>query len=162
MAKDNADPTTGMEYANTSIGDGGFILKFGDGTVTSAAWKAKCFSHGPVGGDTVNPRVINTPLPDDWFAVDFDDSGWSRAKEFTEREVDPKQPYYDSDFRGATFIWSDDLKLDNTVLFRHTVVRPPDGKKRPDFRNLNDRVPDGPPSGVRRQSRTKLPQGGSR
>ncbi len=162
MAKDNADPTTGMEYANTSIGDGGFILKFGDGTVTSAAWKAKCFSHGPVGGDTVNPRVINTPLPDDWFAVDFDDSGWSRAKEFTEHEIDPKQPYYDSDFRGATFIWSDDLKLDNTVLFRHTVVRPPDGKERPDFRNLNDQVPDGPPSGVRRQSRTKLPQGGSR
>ena len=35
MAKDNADPKTGMEYANTNIGDGGFILKFGDGTVTN-------------------------------------------------------------------------------------------------------------------------------
>lgn len=34
MAKDNADPNTGMEYANTRIGNGGFILKFGDGTVT--------------------------------------------------------------------------------------------------------------------------------
>ena len=44
MAKDNADPKTGMEYANTNIGDGGFILKFGDGTVTNAKWKAKKFS----------------------------------------------------------------------------------------------------------------------
>ncbi len=30
LAKDNADPDTGMEYANTNIGDAGFILKFGD------------------------------------------------------------------------------------------------------------------------------------
>ena len=36
MAKDNADLKTGMEYANTNIGDGGFILKFGDGTATNA------------------------------------------------------------------------------------------------------------------------------
>ena len=35
MAVDNADPETGMEYANTNIGDGGFILKLGDGTVTN-------------------------------------------------------------------------------------------------------------------------------
>src|SRR3954469_25875056 len=41
MARDNADPKSGMEYANTNIGDGGFILKFGDGTVTNAQWKAK-------------------------------------------------------------------------------------------------------------------------
>ena len=29
MAKDNADPKTGMEYANTNIGDAGFILGIG-------------------------------------------------------------------------------------------------------------------------------------
>jgi hypothetical protein len=44
LAKDNADPKTGMEYANTQIGDAGFILKFGDGTVTNADWKAKKIS----------------------------------------------------------------------------------------------------------------------
>ena len=78
MAKDNADPKTGMEYANTNIGDGGFILKFGDGTVTDASW-------------------------------------------------------------------TDDLLLDNTVLFRRTIPKPPDGRQRPDFTNLNNTVPDGPP-----------------
>ena len=42
LAKDNADPATGLEYGN-QIGDGGFILKLGDGTVTNARWKAKAF-----------------------------------------------------------------------------------------------------------------------
>ncbi len=46
LAKDNADPKTGMEYANTNIGDGGFALKFSDGTVTNAQWKAKSFRGG--------------------------------------------------------------------------------------------------------------------
>ncbi len=52
MAKDNADSKTGMEYANTNIGDAGFILKLGDGTVTNASWKAKSFFHGPIDRDT--------------------------------------------------------------------------------------------------------------
>ena len=147
LARDNADPKTGMEYANTNIGDGGFVLKFGDGTVTDGSWKAKRFSHGPVGGDTTNPRVENTPLPDDWFAVDFDDSDWPRAREYSEQEIDPKQPFFEADFAGAKFIWTEDVKLDNTVVFRHRVARPPDGKPRPDFSNLNDVVPQGPPKG---------------
>jgi hypothetical protein len=147
LARDNADPQTGMEYANTNIGDAGFILKFSDGTVTNGSWKVKCFSHGPVGGDTRNPRVETTPLPDDWFTVGFDDSDWKNAREYSEQEIDPKQPYYDADFKGAKFIWSDDVRLDNTVVFRHTVARPPDGKGRPDFTNVNNVVPQGPPKG---------------
>ena len=145
MAKDNADPKTGMEYANTNIGDGGFILKFGDGTVTNAKWKAKAFSRGPIDRDTKNPRVENTPIPENWYAVDFDDRSWSNAKEFTEDEVGPKQPFYEHDFKGAKFIWSDDIELDNTVIFRHHVATPPDGKQRADFTNLNNVVPDAPP-----------------
>jgi len=145
LAKDNADPKTGMEYANTNIGDAGFILKFGDGTVTNAKWKAKAFSRGPIGRDTKNPRVENIELPANWFAVDFDDSKWSFAKEYTEDQVGPKQPFFEHDFAGAKFIWTDDIELDNTVVFRHVVAAPPDGKSRTDFRNLNNVVPDSPP-----------------
>lgn len=145
MAKDNADPKTGMEYANTNIGDAGFILKFGDGTVTDARWKAKSFSKGPINGDTKNPRVENTPIPENWYAVDFDDSSWGKAKEYTTEQVGPKQPFFEHDFAGAKFIWSDDIELDNTVLFRHVVKSPPDGKERMDFSNLNNLVPDAPP-----------------
>lgn len=145
MAKDNADPKTGMEYANTNIGDGGFILKFGDGTVTNARWKAKTFSRGPIDRDTKTPRVESLPIPENWFAVDFDDSQWGFAREYGEEQVDPKQPFFEHDFKGARFIWTDDIELDNTVIFRHTVASPPDGKARPDFTNLNNVVPDQPP-----------------
>lgn len=147
MAKDNADPKTGMEYANTHVGDGGFILKFGDGTVTNAHWKAKAYSTGPVGGDTRNPRVENIPIPENWYVVDFDDNSWAQAKEYSEQEVRPKEPFYAHDFQGAKFIWSNDIRLDNTVIFRHKVTSPPDGKPRPDFTNLNNVVPEGPPRG---------------
>ncbi len=145
MAKDNADPNTGMEYANTNIGDAGFILKFSDGTITDVSWKAQVFSKGPIDRDTKNPKAIHTPIPENWFAVDFDDSGWKQAKEYTEEQVSPKQPYFEHDFQGAKFIWSDDIELDNTVIFRKTITSPPDGKPRADFSNLNNVVPDSPP-----------------
>lgn len=161
MALDNADPKTGMEYANTNIGDGGFILKFGDGTVTNASWKAKKFSWGPIDGDMKNPRVENIPIPENWYAVDFDDGSWGYAKEYTEAEVDPKQPYFEADFQGAKFIWTDDVRLDNTVIFRQVVAGPPDGKQRPDFRNLTNLVPDGPGPGGKRPP-GKRPPGGQK
>jgi hypothetical protein len=144
MAIDNADSKTGMEYANTNIGDGGFILKLGDGTVTSAKWKAKRISWGPIGGDTKNPRVESIPIPKNWFAVGFDDSKWSRAKEYSQETIGPKEPFFEHDFKGARFIWSDDVLLDNIVLFRHVVQSPPDGKERTDFSNLTNLVPDQP------------------
>ena len=55
--------------------------------------------------------------------------------------------YADADFAGATFILTDDLKLDDTVIFRRVIEKPPDGKARPDFSRLNDVVPEGPPPG---------------
>ncbi|TWU20768.1 hypothetical protein [Bythopirellula polymerisocia] len=127
MAKDNADTKTGMEYNNTQIGDGGFILKLADGTVTGKHWKAKSVSHGPINGDTDNPHAVHEEIPDHWFAVDFDDRSWKAAKEYAEQTVRPKRPFYQHDFEGAKFIWADDLELDNTVLFRLRVDSPPDG-----------------------------------
>jgi phosphatidylethanolamine-binding protein (PEBP) family uncharacterized protein len=128
LAKDNADPKTGLEYGS-SVGDGGFILKFADGTVTNASWKAKSFFHGPINGDTANPQVKQEPLAASWWAVDFDDSTWKNAKEYTVEEVDPKQPYFENDFEGAKFIWTEDLALDNTIIFR-TKIEKPEWKQR--------------------------------
>lgn len=123
LAKDNADPKTGLEYGD-HIGDGGFILKFGDGTVTNATWKAKSFFRGPLGGDVKNPQVEQTAIPENWFSVNFDDRAWAHAKEYAEARVNPKEPFYRADFAGAKFIWSDDLDLDNTVIFRTRVEKP--------------------------------------
>lgn len=122
MAKDNADPKIGMEYG-THIGDGGFTLKLGDGTVTSARWKAKCFFKGPLDGDTKNPRVRHDAIPDDWYKIDFDDSTWGHATEYTQDRVNPKEHFFKFDFAGAKWIWTDDLDLDNTVIFRTRVEK---------------------------------------
>ncbi len=123
LAKDNADPKTGLEYGS-SIGDGGFCLKFADGTVTNGTWKARNFFHGPENGDVSPAKTRHDPLPANWWAVDFDDSKWAQAKEYSVEQVDPKQPYFEHDFTGAKFIWSDDLALDNTVIFRTKVDKP--------------------------------------
>lgn len=123
MAKDNADPKTGLEYGD-HIGDGGFIIKFSDGTVSNARWKVKSFFKGPLNRDAQNPRVEHTPIPTNWFAVNFDDSQWANAVEYTEERVNPKEPFYGADFQGAKFIWTSDLDLDNTVIFRTRVEKP--------------------------------------
>lgn len=94
---------------------------------------------------------MNIPIPKDWYTVDFDDSKWPNAQEFTEKEIGPKSPFFEHDFKGAKFIWSDDVKLDNVVLFRTVVKSPPDGKDRPDFRGLTDVVPQRPQRGGRRR-----------
>lgn len=123
MVRDNADPKTGLEYG-TNIGDGEFVLKFGDGTVTSAKWKAKAFFTGPLGRDVQNPKVRHDAIPENWWATDFDDSKWEFATEYTEERVNPKESYYKFDFKDAKFIWTADLDLDNTVIFRHRVEKP--------------------------------------
>lgn len=123
IAKDNADLKTGMEYGD-HIGDGGFIVKFSDGTVSNAKWKAMNFFKGPLNHDTKNPQVIHTPIPDGWWKVGFDDSKWPFATEYTEERVNPKEPFYKVDFSGAKWIWSEDLDLDNTVLFRTVIEKP--------------------------------------
>lgn len=142
MAMDNADPKTGCEYG-TNIGDGGFILKFSDRTVTDARWKARSFFNGPLGRETANPKISRTSIPLNWFAPDFDDSSWGNATEFTESEVGPKKTFYDFDFQDAKFIWSKDLALDNTVIFRTRIEKPgwkPRWTTKPD---LDTRRPDG-------------------
>jgi hypothetical protein len=123
LTKDNADPKTGLEYGD-HIGDGGFILKFADGTVTNAKWKAKCFFTGPLDRDVTNPKVKHEPIPDNWWAVDFDDSKWEFATEYTEERVNPKEHFYKFDFKDAKWIWTADLDLDNTVIFRYRVEKP--------------------------------------
>lgn len=135
LAKDNADPVTGCEYGR-QIGDGGFILKFGDGTVTTASWKAKCIMHGPIDRNIADAKVRSEPLPAGWHLPDFDDSSWSNAVEYPQERIQPKEPFFQHDFSGARWIWTGDLDLDNTVMFR-TTVRKPDWVKpwntRPDL-----------------------------
>src|SRR5262249_2323587 len=117
------DPKTGLEYGD-HIGDAGFILKFGDGTVSNARWKVKSFFRGPLNRDVLNPQVQYETIPADWFSPDFDDSAWDFATEYTADRVKPDGDYVSTDFTGAQFIWTADIDLDNTVIFRYRVEKP--------------------------------------
>lgn len=122
MARDNADAVTGKEYEHVQIGDGGFILKLVDDVVSSADWKAKCFFFDPKEGK--KEAVRHVPIPDDWFAVDFDDRDWALVTVYEESVVRPPSVFGDYDFGGASFVWTSDLDLHNTVVFRTTIKKP--------------------------------------
>jgi hypothetical protein len=102
----------GAEY---HPGDGGFIAKFSDGTVTDSSWKAQSFYIAPLAKpedviekgnihDTsklgrifpVQPNVaackdqcyaVHYQIPENWTSPNFDDSKWPRAYEFTDSDV---------------------------------------------------------------------------
>ena len=67
--------------------------------------------------------------PANWFAPDFDDSGWPYATVYSNDVVgvDNKpafmnfQAVFDDPKQDAQFIWSSNLVLDNLVLMRKTV-----------------------------------------
>jgi hypothetical protein len=124
MAKDGGNAETGLEYNNSNIGDGGFILKIGSDIVTDASWKAKNFFHGPINSDKASPRVRHLEIPENWYAIDFDDSSWEQATEYAESVVRPRGTFSETDFEGAKFIWTGDLDLDNTIIFRKRFERP--------------------------------------
>ncbi len=42
---------------------------------------------------------------------------------FRSKRIGPKKTFYDFDFEGAKFIWSKDLALDNTVIFRTRIEK---------------------------------------
>lgn len=96
-------------------GDGGFIARFSDGTVTDASWKAQSFYIAPLVdpkeavekgmlhdtggiGSRVHPHArrpdcqdkcyaVHYPIPANWQSTRFNDSLWPRAWEFTDEEV---------------------------------------------------------------------------
>ena len=68
--------------------------------------------------------MVHTPIPPNWFAPDFDDSSWGFATEYALERVKPDGDYSSYDFTNAKFIWTEDLDLDNTVIFRYTAPKP--------------------------------------
>lgn len=65
-----------------------------------------------------------TPIPANWFASGFSDTGWGHATEYREAGVKSDGDYAGDDFSGAKFIWTRDLDPDNTVVFRYMAPTP--------------------------------------
>jgi len=141
MAKDFKENDSGLEYIGTNrqqMGDGGMIAQFHDASTgalvaaTDSTTRCLVVQHAPVDRACANERdpvagqgacsFVETPIPANWTAPDFDDSTWLAAVEHTAREVGPKDGYDEVSWdKAAKLIWSDDLVLDNTLLCRLVV-----------------------------------------
>ena len=67
------------------------------------------------------------PLPENWYAKDFDDRHWPAATVYTNETIGVKnKPAYMNFIdlflgKNAEFIWSSNVVLDNHVIVRKTV-----------------------------------------
>ena len=112
-ARDLADTSSGLEFGDRCIGDGGLIAMFSNGVVTNSSWVCISVHYGPsnwkecFGGQTVRNQSLQlppdcradstpplvgcvsriTPTPLHWTQVGFDDSRWPYALEYTVEEV---------------------------------------------------------------------------
>lgn len=107
-------PVSGPKQNPWHPGDGGFILKLSDGTVTDSNWKAQSFYIAPLNDpkevvergmlhDTtplgrVHPvakkppchekcYAVHYPIPASWQSPRFNDSLWPRAYEYTDTDI---------------------------------------------------------------------------
>lgn len=129
-------------------GDGGLIASFSDGTITNSDWSAQTFYTSPIydlscAKEVDNLRITKTcntkgydeyiqsyslhwDIPKNWM-LSTAYLSWPQSTEFTENEigVDNKKSYmnFQEQFSGsgASFIWSNNVVLDNLVLFRYKV-----------------------------------------
>jgi phosphatidylethanolamine-binding protein (PEBP) family uncharacterized protein len=141
MAKDFVENASGLEYigkSNQQIGDGGIILQIRDLTTnqivayTDSTWRSLVVFKAPLNPECVTSKA---PLTDcksqtiknstTWYSPSYKDSSWLSANEFSKEAVGVKDGYFNIDWSAnAKLIWSSDLKLDNTILFRKIIAVP--------------------------------------
>ena len=137
-------------------GDGGMVAVFKDASddiiaTTNNDWKAQTFYTAPLrdlscaseegtlrlsetcstedSNDGTSYYALHWKIPSHWQSIDFDDTKWPNATEFTNNTigVDNKPSYtnfiniFDDNAVDAQFIWSTNVILDNEVIVRYTV-----------------------------------------
>jgi phosphatidylethanolamine-binding protein (PEBP) family uncharacterized protein len=141
VAKDYVENSSGLEYIgqqNQQIGDGGFVLQIRDLSTqkiiasTNSSWKALVIDKAPINSSCEKSKDplseckwLTTKIPSGWATASFKDLTWPKATEFTQAEVGVKDGFNEINWSSsARLIWSSDLRLDNTNLFRHIVKSP--------------------------------------
>jgi hypothetical protein len=120
------------------MGDGGFIAQITDNVtgevvaVTDGSWQGLAIQRAPLNTECESSSDPATECqsesldePDGWTDADHDDDDWEAATVYTADQVQPKEGYdqiaWDAD---AQLIWTSDLNVDNTILWRVTVPAP--------------------------------------
>ena len=144
IAKDFKENDTGLEYIGTDrqqMGDGGLIAQITDlvtGKVvaaTDASWKGLVVQAAPLNTGcekSTSPQqtCISRMLPEPvgWKGTSFDDNGWTNATIYSADQVGVKGGYNDIAWSTqAKLIWTSDLHVDNTILWRRTIAVPING-----------------------------------
>ncbi len=140
VTKDYRQDDSGLEYIGTGrqqLGDGGFIAQITDLSTskvvagTDASWKGTVVHAAPLNdcADSKTPatacqhRIVAEPA--DWKTTAFDDSSWVKATIYSEGQIGAKDGYDEIDWdKAAKLIWTSDLEVDNTILWRTTVEAP--------------------------------------
>jgi hypothetical protein len=140
VTKDFKQDDTGLEYIGTDrqqAGDGGFIAQITDSSTgkvvahTNSAWRGLVIHLAPLNlacASSLKPETDCTSRiasePTGWTSATFDDAAWSSATTYTEEAVGVKDGYNDIAWASdAQLIWTSDLKIDNTILWRFKVVQ---------------------------------------
>ncbi len=141
VAKDFKEDDSGLEYIGTDrqqMGDGGIIVQITDTSTgqvvatSSAAWRGLVIHRAPLNTDCASSADPITECeheilaePEGWTTAGFDDSAWPAASVYTADEVGAKDGYTTITWAAdAALIWTSDLKVDNTILWRTTVTAP--------------------------------------
>lgn len=141
VAKDFKEDDSGLEYIGTDrqqMGDGGVIVQITDTSTgqvvgtSSAAWRGLVIHRAPLNTDCASSADPISECeheilaePEGWTTAGFDDSAWPAASVYTADEVGAKDGYTTITWSAdAALIWTSDLKVDNTILWRTTVAAP--------------------------------------
>ena len=142
IARDYVASDSGLEYIGTSrqqIGDGGFIMQIRDNSShqiiagTDKSWNSLVTFKSPTNPECVTSSQPNVDCkswksnyPVGWSTSTYNDHLWKSATEYSKEDVGVKEGYFDFQWSsGAQLIWSSDLKLDNTILFRKKILKSP-------------------------------------
>lgn len=141
VSKDFKETDSGLEYIGTDrqqMGDGGLIVQITDTStgevvaVSDGTWRGLAIQQAPLNTECETSADPDTECestaldePAGWTDADFDDGDWEAATVFTAEQVQPKEGYdtiaWDP---AAALIWTSDLEVDNTILWRATVEVP--------------------------------------
>ena len=139
VTKDFKQNDTGLEYIGTDrqqMGDGGFVAQFTDTSTgkvvayTNSSWRGLVIHQAPLNVSCEKSRTPDTECtsrisaePAGWSESSFNDASWPTASAYSKEQVGVKDGYNNISWSSnAQIIWTSDLEIDNTILWRHTVT----------------------------------------
>jgi len=139
VTKDFKQNDTGLEYIGTDrqqMGDGGFVAQFTDTStgkvvaITNSSWRGLVVHQAPLNKSCEKSKTPDTECtsrisaePAGWSESAFNDASWPSASTYSKEQVGVKDGYNNISWSSnAQIIWTSDLEIDNTILWRYTVA----------------------------------------